>query len=184
MFDEFVRISLEERDVITLTSPFRLIEPHSFLDAFDTSTFDHLRGLFDIRIHPEANVKGFPERWRFIGSESKIEYIIKDSKTISSKSGKRQKSQQQTGVVRGLLSFLVEVSKEHSEKGTPEQWFNALKKHQITDYSDLQRLDDKDWEDRLTFLPLGIRKMIHNHVELARHGESSEQQTSAMEKGW
>ena len=178
ILDHFVRNTLHARVTIDRTNEFELVEPENFIDAFDTDTFDHLRGLFQIHIKPKNGEKTFPSNWQ-LKYNANIKYEIIQDTTITlqrhtnRKNGSIERSSPSIKE-RTLSQFLLEVNRTTTNKGSAQQWEEDLKKQGITEYEDLERLEEHDWS-RLKSPSLMVCKLIKMHLERQRHtGKATE----------
>ena len=144
-----------------------MIEPESFIDAFDTDTFDHLRGVLELRIKPERDTIKFPDKWR-LGENAVIKYVIEQDTPTTSKSSEIQHKLSSSSTERTLSKFLELVHKGTNKKGSVVDWEGGLKKQGITEYEDLERLTEQDWA-RLKSPSILVCKLIQMHIERQRH---------------
>ena len=173
-----MRNTLCARGTIDRSTEFKLIEPESFIDAFDTDTFDHFRGLFELRIVPMNGNTAFPKKWR-LKTDADIKFEIKqDTPTtleIRNNQGKECKKplsvahSLELSKERTLYTFLEQVHKSTDDKkGTVDDWKEDLKNEGITEYEDLERLDEQDWQ-RMKSPSMMVRKLLKMHLERQRH---------------
>jgi hypothetical protein len=165
ILDLFIRRQMADRGTVTFTHSrvkYRLVEPISLTDEFDSWTFDHFHGLFDIWLAIDStNKTKFPSPWT-LNSNAEIEYMIvnrlkSDDDDPSAKHSERPST-------KSLENFLRDICK-NEENGMFQVWFKALTTEEnIVSYSHLTNLNQKEW-DRIGRLPMNALKTIKVYVD-------------------
>jgi hypothetical protein len=152
---------------------FRLIEPISLNDEFDTWQFDNFHGLFDL-LMTRLNSKLFPVRWKFIDN-APITVQILNSYSSAEDNGDTRKTIQRPST-KSLEKFIEGIC-EIEDNGMASEWITSLRKEDITTYAHLTNLSLKDWE-RIKKLTMNALKTIKTYVD--REKQTAEDQTTTQ----
>jgi hypothetical protein len=166
---------LTERDVITFKrerSKFRLVEPVSLTDDFDSWTFDNFQQILDfwITIDPNEDSKtNFPKRWK-IHEKTTFNYIIGGISNQTTARIQRPSTKSLENFIRGVC--IIE------DNGMFEQWFEALtEKEVITTYAHLSNLTTPEW-GKIRLLPMNALKTIKFYVDQEKNLTASQSKTT------
>ncbi|CAF3171708.1 unnamed protein product [Rotaria sp. Silwood2] len=166
----FIRKQMAERGVIDFgreRPKFRLVEPITLNDEFDTWYFDHFHSLFDLfLIRP--NNESFPILWELI-EKSKITYQII---SVYSTNDSDQKTIQRPST-KSLEKFIEDIC-QIEDNGMASNWIELLRKEDITTYAHLTNLNLKEW-DNIKKLSMNALKTIKTYVD--REKQTAEDQT-------
>ena len=162
ILDLFIRKQLTERDTITFKrtrTKFRLVEPVSLTDEFDSWSFDNFQQIFDfwLTIDPHDNQqKPFPTRWK-IHPNAVINYIVGG---VSDQTGARI----QRPTTKSLENFIRDIC-TIEDNGMADDWYEALTEHEdILTYAHLSNLTMPEWE-KVRKLPMNALKTIKFYVD-------------------
>jgi hypothetical protein len=171
ILDLFIRKQMAQRGVIDFgrkRQKFRLVEPISLNDEFDTWYFDHFHSLFDLFL-TRPNNETFPTSWEFI-DQSKITYQI-----ISIHSTNDDQKQIQRPSTQSLEKFIEGIC-NIEDNGMAKDWIESLRKEDITTYAHLTNLNQKEW-DNIKELSMNALKTIKIYVD--REKQTAEDQNSS-----
>ncbi|CAF1043150.1 unnamed protein product, partial [Didymodactylos carnosus] len=166
LLDLFIRTQMNERGIITFNRPrtrFRLVEPVSQSDEFDSWTFDHFHQIFDLWLTPDYLKKEhFPARWK-LGKDTLINYVIADQFTVGNDDDNTSRRNERPST-KSLENFVRDIC-ELEDNGMYEEWLDALTLDEsITTYAHLANLNQKEW-DRIGELPMNALKTIKSYVD-------------------
>ena len=141
---------------------YRLVEPISLTDEFESWTFDHFHGLLDFWLAIDSNIKtNFPTPWT-LNQGAHIDYIIVTELTgadddPSGKHSGRPNTKSLENFIRDICSF--------EANGMSDIWYKALcTEENIATYAHLTNLNQKEW-DRIGRLPMNALKTIKFYVD-------------------
>ncbi|CAF2837027.1 unnamed protein product [Rotaria sp. Silwood2] len=179
ILDLFIRQQLTERGNITFKrtrTKFRLVEPVSLTDEFDSWTFDNFQQIFDfwLTVDPHNNQqKTFPTRWK-LDPRAVINYIIG---TVSDETGTRI----QRPSTKSLENFIRDVC-TIEDNGMAEEWFEALTTDEdILTYAHLSNLTMPEWE-KIRKLPMNALKTIKFYIDQEKNLTAARKVSTIKEK--
>jgi hypothetical protein len=173
ILDLFIRQQLSNRGIITfkrLRSKYRLVEPISLTDDFDSWTFDNFQQIFDfwLTIDPHNNT-AFPTRWK-LQENAVLNYIIGG---ISDQTNARI----QHPSTISLENFIRDICKIE-DNGMGKHWYEALiDDEDIVTYAHLSNLTQPEW-DRIKKLPMNALKTIKFYVDQEKNLTASRSLTT------
>ena len=179
ILDLFIRQQLTERGNITFKrarTKFRLVEPVSLTDEFDSWTFDNFQQIFDfwLTVDPHNNQKNtFPTRWK-LDRHAVINYIIGG---VSDETGIRIHRPS----TKSLENFIRDVC-TIEDNGMAEEWFETLTDHEdILTYAHLSNLTMPEWE-KIRKLPMNALKTIKFYTDQERNLTTTRKVSTNKEK--
>jgi hypothetical protein len=168
ILDLFIRQQLSDRGIITfkrLRSQYRLVEPISLTDDFDSWTFDNFQEIFDfwLTIDPHNNIT-FPTRWK-LQENAVINYIIGGISDQTNARIQRPSTISLENFIRDICTI--------EDNGMGKNWYEALLDHEdIITYAHLSNLTQPEW-DRIKNLPMNALKTIKFYVDQEKNLTSS-----------
>lgn len=164
MIDLFIRQTMIERGIVTFTrnqTRFRLVEPISLTDEFESWSFDHFHGLIDFWLTIDLNNKQpFPNQWQ-LHSQAKIYYIIQNQLNTT---GDIQTSKHlERPSTKSLENFLRDICQIEENEMLMDWYESLVEKEYITTYAHLTNLNQKEWE-QIQHLPMNALKTIRFYI--------------------
>lgn len=179
ILDLFIRRQLAERGNVTFKRPrkkFRLVEPVSLTDEFDSWTFDNFQHIFDfwLTVDPHGNqTSTFPTRWR-LDRQAVINYIIGGGIDESATRIRRPSTKSLENFIRDVCSI--------EDNGMAEEWFETLTDDEdILTYAHLSNLTMPEWE-KIRKLPMNALKTIKFYVDQEKNLISAREISTNTEK--
>ncbi|CAF4212925.1 unnamed protein product [Rotaria sp. Silwood2] len=175
ILDLFIRKQMAERGMIDFgreRPKFRLVEPITLNDEFDTWYFDHFHSLFDLFL-TRPNNESFPIRWELI-EQSKITYQI--ISVYSTNDSDRKPIQRPS--TKSLEKFIEDIC-QIEDNGMASNWIELLRKEDIITYAHLTNLNQKEW-DNINKLSMNALKTIKTYVD--REKQTAEDQTKTNKR--
>ncbi|CAF0880971.1 unnamed protein product [Adineta ricciae] len=165
MLDLFIRQQMLDRDLITFVSPrsrFRLVDPISLTDEFDSWIFDHFHGLMDLWLAIDlTNQRKFPEKWK-LSATANIKYaIVEQLPSADAEQTRKHIERPSTKQLEGFIRDICQIE----DNGLADVWLKALrKKENIETYAHLANLNQQEWE-KIDELPMNALKIIKFYVD-------------------
>ncbi|CAF3345714.1 unnamed protein product, partial [Rotaria sp. Silwood2] len=175
ILDLFIRKQMTQRGVVDFgreRPKFRLVEPITLNDEFDTWHFDHFHSLFDLYL-TRPNNESFPIRWELI-EQSKITYQIISFYSTNDRDQKPIKKPS----TKSLEKFIEDIC-QIEDNGMASNWIELLRKEDITTYAHLTNLNQKEW-DNIKKLSMNALKTIKTYVD--REKQTAEDQTKTNKR--
>ncbi|CAF1397310.1 unnamed protein product [Rotaria sp. Silwood1] len=165
ILDLFIRQQMIDRGTVTFIDPqteYRLVEPISLTDEFESWTFDHFHGLFDFWLAVDPHTKTtFPSPWT-LHSDAQIDYII--ATRLIRADGDQSRKYSERPSTKSLENFLRDICNKE-RNGMFQIWYKALSvEENIASYAHLTNLNQKEW-DRIGRLPMNALKTIKFYVD-------------------
>lgn len=165
LMDLFIRQQMMDRGIITFTRPrsrFRLVEPISLTDEFESWTFDHFRNLLDFWLTVDlTNKNKFPNQWK-LNSQAKINYAIVER--LANADDDQTSKHLERPSTKSLQNFIRDIC-QIEDNGMFKSWFEGLsEKENVSTYAHLTNLNQKEW-DRIKSLPMNALKTIKFYVD-------------------
>lgn len=176
ILDFFIRQQMRERGIIDFgreKKQFRLIEPISLNDEFDTWEFDNFHGLFDLMMN-RKNGELFPARWK-LTDDATITVQISGENTDAETDSENRKVIQRPST-KSLETFIEGIC-EIEDNGMASEWIPCLRKEDITTYAHLTNLNLKEWE-RIRQLPMNALKTIKTYIDREKQTAEDEKTVS------
>jgi hypothetical protein len=156
---------MTDRDLIKFSRPrnrFRLVEPVSLTDEFDSWTFDHFHGLMDFWLTTDlTNKTKFSEKWK-LSPTANIKYTIIEQ--LASTDNNQAAKHIERPSTKALDSFIRDVC-HIEDNGLADEWLQALTgKENISTYAHLANLNQQEWE-KIDDLPMNALKILKLYVD-------------------
>ncbi|CAF1636763.1 unnamed protein product, partial [Adineta steineri] len=165
LLDLFIRQLMIDRGTVTFLNSqtkYRLVEPISLTDEFESWTFDHFHGLLDFWLAIDSNIEtNFPSPWT-LNPDAHIDYIIVTQLTNADNDSSGKHSERPS--TKSLENFIRDICRIQAN-GMFNTWYKALcTEENIATYAHLTNLNQKEW-DRIGRLPMNALKTIKFYVD-------------------